>query len=83
MPRFILLLSSARMNGTIILRSLGQLENTVISNEYTTYMNFGGRYRHWDDNHPEHSKKVTSLLEKVKEAQTEGKILLNIRWPAI
>lgn len=76
MSRFILLLSSARMNGTIILRSLGQLENTIISNEYTTYMNFGGLYRHWDDSHSEHSQKVVELLQKVKEAQDQGKTFI-------
>lgn len=75
MAKFIVLLSSARMNGTIVLRSLGQADNVVISNEYTTHMNMKGLegYHHWDDFHDGHYQQVLQLVQKARNARSQGK----------
>lgn len=76
--KHILLLSSARLNGTIVLRSFGQLENVVISNEFTTYMNFEDAkgYHAWDFHHDGHFRNVQQLVEMAKDASSRGLILV-------
>jgi hypothetical protein len=66
-PR-ILFLSIARMNGTIILRSFGQIPNSMIWNKIGTYFYHSMKgYHSWDFVNDEHTKQIDDIINKANE----------------
>lgn len=71
----IILLSLARMNGTVITKSLGQIKNAVICNEFLTH--FPNGYINFDDaSLPEEVQRIETMISVTEELLVSNHIAI-------